>query len=170
MGEDVFQMYLEEIDRIESCGKEENQRLLKELERGGQVARDRLIEGNLKLALELVQGYLNRGVPAGDLAQEANMALVLAVSEYEGGSFEDFVKARVKEALISAVDQQSKEDETARKMVERVNRLKDISQELAEELGREATVDELAERMKMTAQEVRELMKLTLDAMNVVGD
>lgn len=170
MQEDVFQMYLEEMERIESCDKAENERLLKEMKRGNQAVRDRLIEGNLKMTLEFVQEYVNQGVLAGDLAQEANMALVQAVAEYEEGVFEDFVRDKVKTALLAAVKEQAREEETARKMVDRVNRLKDVSQDMAEELGREATVEELAKRMKMTSDEVKEIMKLTLDAMSVVGD
>jgi len=170
MQEDVFRMYLEEIKGIESCDAAENERLLRELGSGNPAARDRIIEGNLGMVLEMVQRYLNRGVPAGDLAQEANMALVMAVAEYEEGVFEDFVRERVEEALLKAVEEQSREEKTAKKMLDRVNGLKDVSQEMAEELGREATVEELAERMKMTVDEVKEIMKLTLDAMSVVGD
>ena len=72
------------------------------------------------------------------------MALVVAVREYEGGGFDSFLKDRVRAALLNAVERQSMETKTARKMVDRVNRLQDISAELAEELGREATVEELA--------------------------
>lgn len=170
MREDVFQMYLEEIKEIKSCDAAENVRLLKELESGNAAVKDRIIEGNLKMVLEMVQEYLNRGVLAGDLVQEANMALVMAVAEYREGSFEDFVRARVREALLAEVEEQSKEQETARKMLDRVNKLKDVSQEMAEELGREATVEELAQRMELTGDAVKEIMKLTLDAMSVVGD
>lgn len=170
MQEDVFRMYLDEIKEIDSCDKAENERLLQEFRGGNPAAKNRLIEGNLKMVLEMVQGYLNRGVPAGDLVQEANMALVMAAAEYEEGNFEDFVRERVKAALLEAVEEQSQETETARKMLDRVNRLKDVSQDMAEELGREATVEELAERMKLTGDEIKEIMKLTLDAMSVVGD
>ncbi len=170
MREDVFQMYLKEMEGIESCDEAENQRLLRAVKSGDKGARDRLIEGNLKMALQTVQGYLNRGVAAGDLAQEANMALVLAAEEYEEGSFEDYARDQVRKALLAAVEEQSREETAARKIVELVNKLEDASQEMAQELGRETTVAELAERMALTADEVKEIMKLTLDAMNVVGD
>ena len=68
----------------------------------------------------------------------------------------------------AAVESQSLERRTAEKMVDRVNRLKDISAEMAEELGREATVEELARRMELTGDEIRDVMKVTLDAMSVV--
>ncbi len=167
MAEDVFQMYLGEVGGLESCGEEENKRLLKELAAGNQAVKDRLIEGNLKAVLEMVQEYLNRGVPAGDLVQEANMALVLAVGEYEDGSFTCFMRERVREALEEAVEEQSMHSRTAEKIADRVNRLEKVSAELAGELGREATVEELARRMELTGEEIKDIMKITLDAMSV---
>lgn len=167
MAEDIFQMYLKEITEIESCDQEENQRLLGRLKNGDAGVKDRLIEGNLKMVLEMVQEFLNKGVPAGDLVQEANMALVLAVADYEEGIFEDYLRGQVRQALLAAVEEQSKEQGTAQKMVDRVNRLKDISREMAEELGREAKVEELAHRMGVTSDEIREIMKVTMDAMSL---
>lgn len=165
---DVFEMYLEEIKAIRGCDRAENERLSGELRDGSMAAKERLIEGNLRTVLEMVQEYLNRGIQAGDLVQEANMALVVAVREYEGGGFDSFLKDRVRAALLNAVERQSMETKTARKMVDRVNRLQDISAELAEELGREATVEELARRMELTEEEIREAMKVTMDAMTLV--
>lgn len=170
MQEDVFQMYLEEIKEIESCDAAENETLLRQFREGNRAVKDRLVEGNLKLVLEIVRDYLGRGVPGGDLVQEANMALLLAVGEYEEGIFEDYVRDKVKDALQAAVEDQSREQEAAEKVLGQVNRLKDVSQEMAKELGREASVEELADRMRLTGDEVKEIMKLTLDAMSVVGN
>ena len=167
MAEDVFQMYLREISEIESCDQAENQQLFELLRAGNSAAKDRIIEGNLKMVLEMVQEFLNRGVSAGDLVQEANMALVLAVADYKEGIFEDYLREQVREALLMAVERQSKEEGVAWEMVDRVNRLKDISKEMAEELGREATVEELAQHMGMTNEEIREIMKVTMDAMSL---
>lgn len=168
MREDVFQIYLEELSGVKSCDEQENTRLLKALAARDQKARDRLIEGNLMAVLGIAKDYLNRGIPAGDLVQEANMALVMAVHEYEGGGFEGFLREQVNKALTAAVERQSMETKTARKMADRVNRLQDISADMAEELGREATVEELARRMELTADEIREAMKMTMDAMALV--
>lgn len=167
MEEEVFQMYLNEMIGIKSCNQEENKQLLGQFRAGNQGVKDRLIEGNLKIALEMVQEFLNRGIPAGDLVQEANMALVMAVAEYEEGNFEDYLRNQIREALLTVVDEQSKEQNVAQELVNRVNRLKDISQEMAEELGREAKVEELAQRMGMTNDEVKEIMKITMEAVNL---
>ncbi|MCI8663130.1 MAG: sigma-70 family RNA polymerase sigma factor [Hungatella sp.] len=172
MQEDVFKMYLDEVEGIESLSPDENRMLAEKLSAGHESVKDRLIEGNLRTVLLMVQDYLGRGVLAGDLVQEANMALVVAVREYrsELGGFDEFLEEQVRKALLAAVEEQSREEKTAEKMVDRVNTLKDLSRDMAEELGREATVEELARRMELTADEIRDIMKMTLDAMSVMGE
>ncbi len=177
----VFQLYLDEISQIQACDETENEALLKRLAEGEEAVLSRLIEGNLKYVLGLTREYLTRGVAAGDLVQEANMALILAVNGWkdreasEGdarnpGLFLQFVEQQVKEALDQAVEEEASEEKVEEKLLARVNVLKDLSTEMAEELGREATVEELAERLQMTAGEVKDIMKLTLDAMSVHGE
>ena len=168
MSKSLFQMYQEELKQIPPCTPQEEKILPDRAKEGDEGARKRLLEGMLYYALELVSGFRNKGIPAADLVQEANMALVMAVGDYEGGGFEGFLRQRVREALGAAVESQSLERRTAEKMVDRVNRLKDISAEVAEELGREATVEELARRMELTEEEIREAMKVTMDAMTLV--
>jgi len=172
MEEDIFQIYLKEIDRIKGCTQEENERLIRLLGGGDKAVKSRLIEGNLKAVLEMVPDYFNLGVQAGDLVQEANMALVLAVEEYDEGwgRFEDYLKRQVKDALAAVVEEQSQTQKAGQKVLDRVNALKDVSQEMAVELGREATVEELACRMGLTGEEIKEIMKWTLDAMKVMGE
>ena len=98
------------------------------------------------------------------------MALLLLVSAYEGGNFRAQAEERIREALETALDIQDTEQKIEEEMLARVNVLKDISAQMAEELGREATVEELAARMKMTVEEIKDIMKLTLDAMSVSGE
>ena len=170
----IFQMYLEEIGKIRDCDKTENEQLMGRVLAGETDAKSRLIEGNLKAALGMIQGFLNRGVMAADLVQEANMALVMAVEELETedgqAAFEDILRRRVKAALQAIVDEQDTEKKIEEKMLARVNVLRDISKDMADELGREATVEELAERMKTTVDDIKDIMKLTLDAMSVTGE
>ena len=176
MRENVFGMYLEEIKEIKSCDEAENQRLLRQIKGGDERAKDRLIEGNLRLALKLVQEYVNRGVATGDLVQEANIALVMAVEELavaglkgEPGEFEEFLKGWVRTALQEVARRQDEEANAQREMLELVNALEDTSKTLAQELGREATVEELAGRMRLTVDDVKEIMKMAMDAMKLEG-
>ena len=170
MHDDVYQMYLEEIKRIPPCTAKEEEMLLGLVKSGDKAARERLLEGMLHYVVKLAGGFRNQGLPAGDLVQEANMALLLALDQYENGNFREQVKDLVEENLNAAIEMQKKEKQTEEEMVARVNVLKDISGMMAEELGREATVEELAEKMKMTVDEIKAIMKLTLDAISVSPD
>ena len=158
-----FQLYLDELEGITSCSETENTELAKEAANGSAEAKKRLIEGNLKNALAMIREYLNKGLPAGDLAQEANMALVMAVEELGTAEsvldFNEYLKERVTEALKAAVADQETEHKIEEKMLARVKVLEEVSKSMADQLGREATVEELAERMQMTVEEVKDIMK-----------
>lgn len=170
---DVFQMYIREMEGIKSCDREENAGLVAGVLSGDPAARSRLIEGNLRYVMGISRDYVGRGVPAADLVQEANVALMMAVEELEEageGGFESFVEQRVREMLSLAVDRQEAEDRTGARIAERVNRLQDVSKDMAEELGREPKVEELARRLQMTEEEVRDTMKVALDAVNILGE
>lgn len=167
--DDFYQLYLQELSEVKPCTPEEETALLKDLLAGRKEAAGRLVEGKLKAAVQLAEEYRDRGLSMNDLVQEANVALLLAAQEYEGGDFDHLFKARIREALEEAISAQDTEHKIEEEMAARVNVLKDISAAMAEELGREATVEELAERMKMTEEEIKDIMKLTLDAMSVGG-
>ncbi len=246
-GFDVFQMYINEMAAIRACDAEENARLALRAARGDENVKRRLIEGNLKYVLELSRGYAGSGVPVPDLVQEANMALLLAVEEYEpeveesgagtegceqevsgrdaaadggekristaeasgrdaaagggeksisaagksmsvagkstagarpsageeraiAGHFENFLAGRVRAALQAAVEEHRTQSRVGLKVLERVNLLQDVSKRMAEDLGREATVQELAEELRMTEDEVKEIMKTAMDALKVLGE
>ena len=122
--------------------------------------------------LALAKEYDGKGLPMNDLVQEANMALTALVMELGDGEspemeFEELLEKRVRESLQAAVDEQQRESEIEENVTARVNVLQEVSRVMAGELGREATVDELAQKMKMTADEIRDIMKITLDAVHV---
>ena len=160
--EDIYRVYMEEIAAIPPCSEEENEKLLGEIRSGNKAARERLIEGNLKNALFFVQDYINKGVPMADLIQEASMA-----DEGFEGSFEKLLESRIRVRMEEIINDQKKETDIEEEMLARVNVLQEVSKSMAEELGREAKLSELAERMKMTEDEVREIMKVTMDALSM---
>ncbi len=173
----LFEMYLQELQTIVSCEEAENKELTARIRKGDVLAKKRLVEGNLKLALAMTRDYLNKGVPAADLVQEANMALVLTAEEMadeenkdSSRTFEDILRERIKTALEEAVEEQDTERKIGEEMAARVNILQDVSKELAERLGREPKVEELAERMKMTPDQIKEIMKVTMDALSITGE
>lgn len=185
MHDDVYQMYLEEIGLIEPCTPDEELKLLEQVKQGDRNAKNRLLEGTLGYIVELVKKFGDRGLPLGDLVQEANMAVMMALekdcawentisgieAEEEGLTpFRIYMKEQVEAALEAALDEQKNSEQVGEELLARVNVLKDISRQMAEELGREATVSELAAKMKMTEDEIKDIMKLTLDAMSVSPD
>ena len=165
--EDIYRVYMEEIAAIPPCSEEENEKLLGEIRSGNKAARERLIEGNLKNALFFVQDYINKGVPMADLIQEASMELMMLADEGFEGSFEKLLESRIRVRMEEIINDQKKEADIEEEMLARVNVLQEVSKSMAEELGREAKLSELAERMKMTEDDVREIMKVTMDALSM---
>ena len=165
--EDIYRVYMEEIAAIPPCSEAENEKLLGEIRNGNKEARERLIEGNLKNALFFVQDYINKGVPMADLIQEASMELMMLADEGFEGSFEKLLESRIRVRMEEIINDQKKEADIEEEMLARVNVLQEVSKSMAEELGREAKLSELAERMKMTEDEVREIMKVTMDALQI---
>ena len=165
--EDIYRVYMEEIAAIPPCSEEENEKLLGEIRSGNKAARERLIEGNLKNALFFVQDYINKGVPMANLIQEASMELMMLADEGFEGSFEKLLESRIRVRMEEIINDQKKETDIEEEMLARVNVLQEVSKSMAEELGREAKLSELAERMKMTEDEVREIMKVTMDALSM---
>ena len=102
-----------------------------------------------------------------DLIQEASLELVMLADEGFEGSFEKLLESRVRVRMEEAINENRKELEKEEEMLARVNVLQEVSKVMAEELGREANLKELAERMQMTEDEVREVMRMTMDALNL---
>ncbi|WP_349667702.1 sigma-70 domain-containing protein [Lacrimispora sp.] len=171
MHDNFYQMYLDEMGEITPCTGEEQLNLISDLRKGNQEAKKRLVEGNLRTALEYAKEYDGKGVLLSDLVQEANMALLMAVEEYAkaGGEngFDSYVAEKIKKALELAVEEETSADQTGEELAARVNVLQQIAQALAAELGREATVEELADKMKMSVDEIRGIMKMAIDAVSL---
>ena len=119
----------------------------------------------------MVREYGDSELPLSDLVQEANTALMLAAIEYDGSEpWNELMTRRVKEGVELALEEQRTENQIEETMAARVNVLQTVSQVLAKELGREATLEELSAKMKMTEDEVKDIMKLALDALTVNGE
>lgn len=176
MHDDFYQMYLDELEGIPACTPEEEIMLLNQLQQGDEQAKQRLMEGNLKFLTDIVKTYADRGLPMEDLVQEANMAMLLLINRFaverteNNDTFHEQLRTQVNAALQVAIEEQTQAKNVEEELLARVNVLKDVAQMMAEQLGREATVEELAERMKMTVDEIKAIMKLTIDAMSVSPD
>lgn len=171
MAENFYEMYLEEMELIRPLDQEEEKSVLAAAAGADKEARNRLVEGCLSTALKIAKEYEGRELPVSDLVQEANMALMMAASEYDGSQdWPAFSEMKIRQAIEAALLEQKSEAEIEENMAARVNVLQTVSQVMAKELGREATVEELAEKMKMTPDEIKDIMKLALDALTVNGE
>ncbi|MCD8168572.1 MAG: RNA polymerase subunit sigma-70 [Clostridiales bacterium] len=171
MAENFYEMYLEEMGGIAPLTGQEKPDLLKETAKGNAGARNCLVEGSLRHVLDLAAEYEGRELPMSDIVQEANTALMLTAIEYDGSEeWDSLLARRVREAVELALEEQKAEAEIEETMAARVNVLQTVSQMLARELGREATLQELAAKMKMTEDEIKDIMKLALDALTVNGE
>lgn len=159
-------LYLEQLKQISACSEEEIENLAPKAAEGDKAARDRLIEGNLAFAVELTKGYINQGLAEADLIAEANVALTMAVNGYRKGDFKNYIQREICYGLEEALEIQMESNQVAEKMADSINQMNDVTSLLAERYGREATIQETAEAMQMSEEEVQILMKVALNAIN----
>lgn len=165
-GSVFLEMYREELSAICPLTDEEEVRLLVQMREGCEAARDRLIEGKLDLAARVAKEYIGRGLGEADLIQEGNMGLILALDEYQEGPLDAHLEGMIRKVLEAALEEDGGREGIGNYLAGQANTLLQVSTEMAEELGREATVEELARRLNISEELVREIMKMSLDAVN----
>lgn len=168
----IVSIYMDELKDKRSLSPEQEQFVAKKMLFGDDDrAKKLLIESNLNLVTEIAKEYRYKGLPEGDLIQEGNIGLLLGVNEYELSSkmtFHQFISDSIRTAIENALSENQKETMSAKKVASRANELNELATEMAKELEREATPKELAERMGITEEKVKELMKISLDAISVI--
>ena len=158
--------YREELSAVLPLSGEEETCLIARMSDGDREARERLIEGKLALAARVAGEYGGRGVSEADLIQEGNMALILALDEYVGGDLDRYLEGEIRKALEAVLEEDGGRKGVGSFLADQANTLLRVSTEMAEELGREATVAELAGRLNVPEEMVQEIMKMSLDAVN----
>ncbi len=165
-----YNMYINELESIsrEDVNREE---MLKGHLREDTSCTKALTESYLKEIIKLSEEYLNSPLGKSELVAEGNLALYEAVIEYNGrdsiDEFEKIIFDKVRKSIEKAVLREIGNGRTSDHLVERINSLNDASTELARELGREATLEELSERLALSEDEIKELMKISIDALTV---
>ena len=134
----VLEMYLEDMKAIKEIDERELNELTAALLHGDESARNRLIEGHM-----------------------------MAVMEYTEGDLKSQIKSKVEERLREIADEEKVKKDASNKLADRVNELMDVSSELAAEHGKEASVEELAKRLQIPRDEVEELLKISLNAIDL---
>jgi RNA polymerase primary sigma factor len=148
----------------------EDARLLQKTVTQGMEAKEVLIKANLRLVVSIAKRYRNRGMAFLDLIQEGNLGLMRAVDKFDytkGFKFSTYATWWIRQATTRAIADQARTIRIPVHMVETINKVVRVQRQLLQELGREPTVDELAQRTEMTPSKVREILRINQDTVSL---
>lgn len=168
--EDPVRMYLKEIGKVPLLSAEEEIELAKHMEEGDEAAKKRLAEANLRLVVSIAKRYVGRGMLFLDLIQEGNLGLIKAVEKFDyrkGYKFSTYATWWIRQAITRAIADQARTIRIPVHMVETINKLIRVSRQLLQELGREPQPEEIAEKMDMSVDRVREILKISQEPVSL---
>ncbi|MDQ0339653.1 RNA polymerase primary sigma factor [Caldalkalibacillus uzonensis] len=167
---DPVRMYLKEIGRVPLLSADEEIELAKRIEQGDEEAKQRLAEANLRLVVSIAKRYVGRGMLFLDLIQEGNMGLIKAVEKFDyrkGYKFSTYATWWIRQAITRAIADQARTIRIPVHMVETINKLIRVQRQLLQDLGREPTPEEIAEKMDFTPEKVREILKIAQEPVSL---
>ena len=168
--DDPVRMYLKEIGKVPLLGAEEEKELARRMAEGDENAKNKLVEANLRLVVSIAKRYVGKGMFFLDLIQEGNLGLVKAVEKFDyqkGYKFSTYATWWIRQAITRAIADQARTIRIPVHMVETIHKVSRYSRQMLQELGREATADEIGEKMGMSAEKVREIMKIAQDPVSL---
>lgn len=168
--DDPVRMYLKEIGRVNLLTSEEEIDLAKRMGAGDESAKRKLTEANLRLVVSIAKRYVGRGMLFLDLIQEGNLGLIKAIDKFDyekGFKFSTYATWWIRQAITRAIADQARTIRIPVHMVETINKYIRISRQLLQELGRDPKPDEIAERMGITIEKIREIQKISLDPVSL---
>lgn len=167
----ALSIYMEELEAISGLSEEERTGLFLALRNGDRQAKEKLIEGYLPVVVEIAKEYEDKGLLMEDLIQEGNLGLLQgleAMTELSNiGDADTFLQEYIKMAMATVIDEEVGESDWEAAMVARTNLISEAAKALAEDMGRVATVQELADYTKLPVEEVQDILSLSLDAVKV---
>ncbi len=167
---DPVRMYLKEIGRINLLTADQEFEYAKRAEEGDEEAKRMLAESNLRLVVSIAKRYVGRGMLFLDLIQEGNIGLMKAVDKFDptkGYKFSTYATWWIRQAITRAIADQARTIRVPVHMVETINKLARIQRQLTQDLNREPTDDELAKKMGITVEKVREVYKISQDPVSL---
>jgi len=168
--DDPVKMYLKDIGKIPLLSSEEEVEIAKRMLDGDEEARKTLTNANLRLVVSIGKRYVGRGLQLLDLIQEGNLGLMKAVEKFDyskGFKFSTYATWWIRQAISRAIADQARTIRLPVHVSETLNRQKKITRELLQELGREPTVLEIAERLGVSPEKVLENQKIALDPVSL---
>ena len=167
---DPVRMYLKEIGRISLLSLEEEMELSERIVNGDEEAKNILAESNLRLVVSIAKRYVGRGMLFLDLIQEGNIGLMKAVEKFDadkGYKFSTYATWWIRQAITRAIADQARTIRVPVHMVETINKLSRCQRQLTLELNREPTDEELAKKMNLSVEKVREVIKIAQDPVSL---
>ena len=168
--DDPVRLYLKEIGRIPLLTSEMEKELAIKMMEGDEAAKNKLVESNLRLVVSVAKKYVGRGMYFLDLIQEGNLGLMKAVEKFDyskGYKFSTYATWWIRQSITRAIADQARTIRIPVHMVETIHKASRYSRQMYQELGREATTDELAEKMDMPTEKIREIMKIAQDPVSL---
>ena len=168
--EDPVRMYLKEIGNVPLLTTEQEVELAKRVEAGDEEAKKQLTEANLRLVVSIAKKYVGRGMPFLDLIQEGNMGLMKAVYKFDytkGYKFSTYATWWIRQAITRGIADTGRTIRVPVHMVETINKTLRMTRTLLQELGREPTPEEVAERLNVSVSRVREVLKISRDPVSL---
>ncbi len=168
--DDPVKMYLKDIGRVPLLTAEEEVDLARRMQENDASAKRRLSEANLRLVVSIAKRYVGRGMLFLDLIQEGNLGLMKAVDKFDyqkGFKFSTYATWWIRQSITRAIADQARTIRIPVHMVETINKLTRVQRVLLQELGREPTPTEIAERMGVTEERVREIQKIAQDPVSL---
>lgn len=164
--EDPVRIYLKEIGRVPLLSAEEEIMLAKRMTEGDMDARKYLVESNLRLVVSIAKKYLGRGLQFLDLIQEGNLGLIKAVEKFDyqrGFKFSTYATWWIRQSVARALADQGRTIRIPVHMVENINKIARVKRTIMIEDGNEPTPEEIARRLDMPVEKVREVLEISLE-------
>ena len=168
--DDPVRMYLKEIGKIPLLTPEREHYLAEQIALDNKAAKDELIEANLRLVVSIAKRHVGKGMYFLDLIQEGNLGLIKAVEKFDyskGFKFSTYATWWIRQAITRAIADQARTIRIPVHMVETIHKVSRTARTLLQELGREPTTDEIAEKLGITADKVRDIMKIAQDPVSL---
>ena len=170
IADDSVRLYLSEIGKVPLLSAEKEFELAKKVKAGDKKAFDQMAESNMRLVVSIAKKYSGRGLDLLDLIQEGNTGLLRAVEKFDpdrGFKFSTYATWWIRQAITRAIADQARTIRIPVHMVETINKLVREQRNLLQELGQDPTPEQIAERMDMTPDKVREILKIAQEPVSL---
>ena len=160
---DSLRLYLRSIGKVELLTADREVALAKRIERGDLVAKQEMVEANLRLVVSIAKGYLGRGLSFLDLIQEGSLGLIRAVEKFDyrrGYKFSTYATWWIRQAVTRAIADKGRTIRIPVHMVEKLNKVVHVERQLVQQLGREPLPEEIAAELECTPREVRDILRM----------